>query len=214
MNSCPLCEELSILPLPPLDDKTYYHCRSCDLILLSPSCYLSRDQERERYLLHNNTRENTGYVKMFQDFLKNTIFPFVQERGRALDFGCGPGPVLGALLEEAGFLVELYDPFFFPQQLTGPPYLLVTATEVLEHIGDSKGVFLQFKDLLQTGGYLALRTCLHPGPERFSDWWYRKDPTHVVFYSWRTFCYLQEESSWRIIYGDEEKQLLLQQDLS
>lgn len=206
---CPLCERDAPRFLKS-QGKIYYHCLYCDLIFLFPSFFLTPEEEKERYLLHENTRENTGYVKMLQDFLTTTIFPLVTERGRALDFGCGPEPVLGLLLEEAGFQVDLYDPFFYPQGVKNYPYLLITATEVLEHIQDAQGVFFALLDLLPVGGYLALMTHLHHGPREFPNWWYSKDPTHVTFYSWQTCCYLQEAFSWTILYGDGKRQLLLQ----
>ena len=36
---------------------------------------------------------------------------------RGLDFGCGPGPALTLLMEEAGFAkMNLYDPFYFADE--------------------------------------------------------------------------------------------------
>lgn len=145
---------------------------------------------------------------MFREFLDTTILPFVKERGLALDFGCGPGPVLKLLLEEEGFPVHIYDPYFYPER-EGKQYYLITSTETLEHIGNAREVWEDLKGSLQPGGYLAIMTHFHPGAERFPDWWYIKDPTHIVFYSAKTVFYLQQTFSWRIIYMDRKKSLLL-----
>ena len=32
----------------------------------------------------------------------------------------------------------------------------------------------------------------------FNDWYYRKDPTHVVFYTEETFKFIASMMSWRI----------------
>ncbi len=210
LERCPLCESTSIYLLLEREERTYYHCLFCDLIFLDPRFYLPEEEEKRRYQLHNNTPENEGYVKMFRDFLDTTILPFVKERGLALDFGCGPGPVLKLLLEEEGFSVDIYDPYFYPERGEEKKYHLITSTEVVEHIGKAKELWSHLQETLQSGGYLAVMTHFHPGVDRFSDWWYIKDPTHIVFYSHRTIYYIQEALSWRILYLDEKKNLLLQ----
>lgn len=214
MERCPLCTSSSLNKLFDEREESYYHCLFCDLIALSPSSYLSKEEERERYLLHNNTPENEGYVKMFRHFLDETILPFVEERGLSLDYGCGPGPVLKMLLEEEGFSVDIYDPFFYPTIHRERSYLLLTSTEVLEHIGEVRSVWLDFEHLVRPHGYLALMTHFHPGPERFHNWWYKRDPTHVVFYSQKTFSHIESAYPWEILYQDGEKKLLLRKSSS
>ncbi|MDA1381669.1 methyltransferase domain-containing protein [Plesiomonas shigelloides subsp. oncorhynchi] len=51
-----------------------------------------------------------------------------------MDFGCGPGPLLAQMLEEAGFRMHKYDPYFHPERATlAREYDFVTCTEVAEH---------------------------------------------------------------------------------
>lgn len=51
---------------------------------------------------------------MFNSFLKAAVFPFAPASGRALDFGCGHGPVLAGILTEAGYEADLFDKYFSP----------------------------------------------------------------------------------------------------
>ena len=47
---------------------------------------------------------------MFEAFIHKSIFPYQERINKALDFGCGPGPVLAELLKRRGLEVEIYDP--------------------------------------------------------------------------------------------------------
>ena len=51
---------------------------------------------------------------------------------------------------------------------------------------------------LEEGGYLALQTQFHPNDvEAFKKWYYHQDPTHIVFFTAKTFKVLCE------VYGCE-----------
>lgn len=207
-TSCPLCQGTSLKELKDLEEKIYLYCLTCDLIFLSAPFLPSREEEEERYLLHQNTLTNQGYVKMLRDFIKKTILPFREGRVKALDFGCGKEAVLKVLLEEEGFSVDVYDPLFFPT-LKGEKYHLITITEVLEHIPGVKEVFKQLEQLLLPGALLAVMTHFHRGKEEFLNWWYRKDFTHVSFYSYKSFSYLARNFSYSILYTDSKKTILM-----
>lgn len=179
MPACILCGAVaSQLKL----DRKYYHCSRCDLIYLDRAHLPGLEEERQRYLQHDNTAGCPGYVRMFEQFL-TAIRPALGRPGRALDFGCGPGPVLAAMLRQQGWDTDTYDPLFFPGSIEGEQYDLITATEVLEHVHTPLPVWRQLARLLRPRGVLAIMTHFHPGPASFSAWWYRRDPTHVTFYS-------------------------------
>lgn len=76
---------------------------------------------------------------MFREFLKTCVAPYARPGCRALDLGCGPGPVLAGLLKEAGHPTEVHDPLFFPDKPSGE-FGLITCTEVLEHLADPVAV--------------------------------------------------------------------------
>lgn len=116
---------------------------------------------------------------------------------KGLDFGCGPGPALAAVLSEAGHNMALYDPFFYPDRIAmEQTYDFIACTETVEHFFDPAGEFDRFDTMLRPGGWLAVMTCFQTEDDRFAEWHYRKDPTHVVFYRTETFSVLAEQRGW------------------
>ncbi len=190
-------------------NKTYDYCPGCEFIRLQNCHLLSENQEYNRYLQHDNTEENAGYVKMFRQFLSQ-LQPLLPAPGNALDFGCGPGPVLAHMLKKRGWDVSLYDPYFAPEEeFWRHKYSLITATEVVEHIHQPLPVWQRLAGLLQPGGVLAIMTSFHPGPDEFCDWWYRRDPTHVAFYNQKTFDWLGEHLGLTVCTVKDGKSLAL-----
>jgi SAM-dependent methyltransferase len=148
--------------------------------------------QKERYLLHQNDPDHSGYVAMLRQFLGDRVVPNARKGCRALDLGCGPGPVLAGLLKEAGHPVEVFDPIFFPEEPQGT-FGLITCTEVLEHLGDPVAVLRPWVGRLEPGGVLAGMTLFHPDdPAKFAEWFYPRDFTHVSFYTPRTLETLAE----------------------
>ncbi len=206
---CQLCLQAELPPLGERENRIYYHCPICDMIVLAGDQLPDSKEERERYLLHNNTLENEGYVKNFQQFIEEMVIPHLRPGEQALDFGCGPGPVLKVLLEDRGYPTRIYDPYFYPELAEGSRYSLITATEVLEHVYASRQLFEQLLGHLLKGGILAITTYFHPGPEDFLDWWYRRDPTHVSFYSLKTFQWVVDYFPFKLLDTDGKKMLAL-----
>lgn len=210
-SRCPLCRETRSRSLAarPHPGGSYRHCRRCDLIFATSGGLLSPRQEKERYLAHDNTHDNEGYVSMLSRFLERAVLPF-SEPGRALDFGCGPGPVLADLLGDRGYQVEVYDPFFYPDRRPlGESYQLITCTEVVEHVTRAQETWALLFSLLSPGGVLAVMTHFHPGPGLFEDWWYHRDPTHIRFYSPQTFRYLSRHLGLETLDYDGQKTITL-----
>jgi SAM-dependent methyltransferase len=186
---CPLCGSGGGRPWSDKHGQTYYLCPRCELIHLHPDFLPSRESEYSRYLEHNNSPENSGYVAYLTDFAEHTVFSYLSPGSRLLDFGSGPSPVLTSILISEGYPTESYDPYFAPDtELVPEGYDGVAAVEVAEHLFDPAKEFGRLHRLLRPGGYLFLRTELHDGSlDFFSRWWYRRDRTHVCFYSARSF---------------------------
>ena len=108
---CPLCGFPSSF-LTSGENREYWLCSLCRAIFVPSPFHISRIEEVKRYLEHENSLENEGYVRMFQE--KIALLQD-HEIKSALDYGCGYEPVLKSLLEQQGFQADVYDPNFFPE---------------------------------------------------------------------------------------------------
>ena len=112
---CPLCNyHLTILILKG-DAREYWSCEKCCLVFVPPEFFISKKEEIKRYLEHDNTLDNEGYVRMFQEKI-NTINKICSGINTVLDYGCGYEPVLKTLLEREGYKTRGYDLNFFPNK--------------------------------------------------------------------------------------------------
>lgn len=185
-------------------NKLYYYCNRCQLIWLDEGDIVSRQDEEQRYLEHNNDLNDAGYVNMFNKFLAE-IKPWCIGQ-RALDFGSGPGPALAHILTKQGWSVDIYDPYFAPDRdFLTKKYDLITCTEVLEHVQHPFAVWKQLTDCLGSRGTLAVMTHFHFGPVEFKDWWYRRDKTHICFYNRFTMEWIAEKLGLALVYCDDFK---------
>ena len=175
---------------------TYYRCGTCALIAMDPHEYLSSDQEKREYDLHRNNPKDLGYRR----FLNRLVLPLLTrlppDFRRGLDYGCGPGPTLSVMLEEAGCQISLFDPFYAPETsvLTGL-FDFITCTEVFEHFKNPGKELELLLSLLKPQGYLAVMTKLSTGQADFRHWHYRFDATHVIFFSRETFGFIAHRAN-------------------
>ena len=187
MKACLVCEHGTPELFDTIEGKTYWRCPSCHATLLDPADRLGREAERAHYLHHENDPNDSRY-RAFLSKLANPLLERLPAGASGLDYGCGPGPALAAMLREAGHEVALYDPFFAPDPsaLTAR-YDFVCCTETAEHFHNPAQEFERLVAMLKPGGWLAIMTCFQTDDARFAAWHYRKDPTHVVFYWAETF---------------------------
>jgi 2-polyprenyl-3-methyl-5-hydroxy-6-metoxy-1,4-benzoquinol methylase len=102
------------------------------------------------------------------------------------------------MLREAGHEMALYDPFFYPDPAAlTRRYDFITCSETAEHFHRPADEFDLLGRLLNPGGWLAIMTRFPAGDAGFADWHYRKDPTHVVFYSEATLRHVAAVRGWR-----------------
>ena len=87
--------------------------------------------------------------------------------------------------------MALYDHFYAPnpRALDGP-YDFITATEVVEHLHHPRMELARLWTILEPGGILGIMTKLMPEHKLFAQWHYKRDPTHVCFFSRKTFEWL------------------------
>jgi len=190
--NCPLCSGDDINPFYEDDNRIYLSCLNCKLVFV-PKCYwLSTEDEKATYDLHENDPTDPRY----RLFLSRLVAPLVEKldsNQKGLDFGCGPGPTLSVLLEAQGQQVDLYDPFYYSDPSAfHKKYDFICATEVVEHLRDPKREFVALFNMLKRGGWLGIMTKLVTDQYAFRQWHYIRDMTHICFYSQRTFDYLAQ----------------------
>lgn len=193
---CPVCQTHATRHLQIIDGKQYWRCTDCHATWLDRAHHPSPEDEHAHYLNHENVVDDPGY-RRFLARLADPLLQILPPHANGLDYGCGPGPALAAMLTEAGHQVALWDPFFRPSKdpLTAT-YDFVTCTEVLEHVSDPAATFALFDRLLQPGGWLGLMTCFQTDDDAFANWHYRKDPTHIVFYRAETIDHIADRLGW------------------
>lgn len=192
---CPLCATAADRFLS-IEGRDYLRCPACDARFVGQTHRPSREDEHAHYLLHENDPDDPRY-RRFLSKLADPLIERLPPHSRGLDYGCGPGPALAAMLREAGHDMALYDPFF----ATDPAPLretfdFVTCTEAAEHFHNPGQEFERLRRLVRPGGWPSIMTCFQTEDARFKAWHYRKDPTHVVFYREGTFRYLAACWDW------------------
>ncbi|HHQ4488696.1 TPA: class I SAM-dependent methyltransferase [Aeromonas hydrophila] len=184
--SCPLCCAADAYELP-VAGKLYHRCRACELVWLDAAEHLDPAREKAVYDGHDNQVDDPRYRQFLQ-----RAFGEVQRRlpppASGLDFGCGPGPALIAMGREAGYQMAGYDKFYADEpELLAQQYDFITSTEVIEHIATPRAVLERLWGCLKPGGLLVLQTQRVLEDERFRQWRYRHDPTHIVFFAEASF---------------------------
>lgn len=174
---------------------------------MANSHFLSLEEEKSRYELHNNSIDNQGYV----NFLKQAIKPaikYLAPKSYGLDYGCGPAPTLNLLIKEKGFDCRNYDPLFFPEF----PYMsfdFIFATECFEHFFYPLKELKQINTILKNQGHLVVMTSFWNERTDFRQWHYTNDPTHVIFFHKKTFDFIAAEFRYQIVYFDNERVIIL-----
>lgn len=170
--------------------REFLSCPHCLAIHVPRQFHLPAGLEKAEYDKHQNLPQDDGYRR----FLSRIVDPLLERIARqaqGLDFGCGPGPVLALMLEEAGHTMSLYDLFYYPdEKVLQQTYDFITATEVVEHLADPVSALDQLWNLLRPGGVLGLMTKRVIDAEAFKTWHYKNDPTHITFFHERTLRWL------------------------
>ncbi len=101
-----------------------------------------------------------------------------------LDFGCGPGPTLSKMFEEAGHEVTLYDRFYADDKsVLKARYDFITTTEVVEHLHHPVEELDRLWVCLKKEGRLGIMTKLALNEAAFSKRHYKNDAAHGCFFS-------------------------------
>lgn len=157
---------------------------------MDPALRLTPEIEKARYDQHENKPDDPNY-RAFLNQLFEPLQKKLKPNSLGLDFGSGPGPTLHLMFEEKGHRMNIYDPFYANDKTVFQHlYDFITTTETAEHLFNPKEEFEQLWTCLKPGGWLGIMTEFAPPVENFPDWHYRRDDTHVAFYSKNTFNWL------------------------
>ncbi|MCA1950934.1 MAG: PfkB family carbohydrate kinase [Treponema sp.] len=228
--NCPLCDRPST-EIISTKRRSFYSCSLCGFVWADPASYLSSEEEEKRYGLHENSRENAGYVRFLSEILDQGLqYWYSSRRSQAyhqegtldatgtaplvLDWGSGPNPLASDLLRERGCTVYSYDPLFgLPLPPEDQRFDIIFCIEVAEHFKDPLKDFSAMARYLKCGGLLIIHT--HKIPREvfagevgslkdfFAPWWYKEDPTHVSFYSDQSLEVLALHSGLHFIQGEK-----------
>lgn len=210
-HDCSICGSKTHL----LEDKqlkvTYSVCDNCGFFYKNIEFHLNKEEEHNEYNNHNNSFESLGYVKMFETFIKEHIEP-LKVSGKVLEYGSGSGPVLKELLRRKGFEVFDFDPFYNSnKEYLKYKYNLITSTEVVEHFYYPLEEFKHLIALLSKNGYLVIMTSFNGLNEaEFLNWRYRREASHVSFFSVKTLRYIANELKLKIVSHNNKDVIVLQ----
>lgn len=212
--TCHICHHPTELFLDEKSGIIYYRCDGCGVIFKDPQGYQDLDQQKQRYDLHDNSEDHSGYQAYFQRFL-DVVLPCVGAPELALDFGCGRSTLLASMLETKGISCRYYDPIYFPDvSYQETRYDLIVSTEVFEHLHHPREVFELLVGALNAGGYLAIQTQFYPqDTEVFKKWYYHQDATHIVFFTLKTFEWLAKRFNCTLIADNQKNIVVIQKNL-
>lgn len=190
---CPLCSSTETELFDRDKFRSFHQCRHCSLVFVPRTELISLDQEKKRYEAHENDEEDPGYrsylAKVAQSISKN-----LSQGMKGLDFGSGRTKLLAHLI---GGDIDSYDVFFHPDEsLKQKTYDFIILSEVIEHLREPALELQNLKKMLNPNGILFVKTKLLPS-EDFSNWFYKRDITHVQFFSSITFNFLSGKYGFR-----------------
>jgi hypothetical protein len=182
------------------------------LVFVPPEQYVSPQEEKTEYDLHENSPDDPGY-RRFLSRLFEPMQACILPGSHGLDFGSGPGPTLSLMFTEAGHTMAIYDPFYAPApEVLQTQYDFITATEVVEHLHHPKRELDRLWSCLKPGGTLGIMTKLVLNQEAFERWHYKNDLTHVCFFSRTCFGWLSAEWQAELIFAAPDVILLGKHD--
>jgi hypothetical protein len=199
LEECPLCENRDITLYLHAENRDYLYCHSCDLVYVPSLYFISSEDEKAKYDNHQNSPENQGY----RDFLNRLLIPLSQhitKNAFGLDFGSGPGPTLSVMMRENGYSMDIYDCFYHDDlSVFEKKYDFITTTEVIEHLYHPYKEILRLWTLLKRGGVLGIMTAFRPTDDEFGSWYYKRDLTHIRFFTQNSFNWLADKLNATII---------------
>lgn len=178
--------------------REFFCCDTCGYVQVNPQQILSTLDEEKRYFLHENRNGDPRY----EDYLRPMVEMVVGRTDDSMvgiDIGSGKEKVLESLLFAKGRKVVSYDLYFHPQEdLLKNSYDFLVCAETLEHFRNPRKELERFSKLIKKEGFLFFRTSFYSKEKKFSDWHYQRDPTHIGFFSEKTFFWIEKTLGWKL----------------
>lgn len=183
--------------------KIFFLCNRCKLIFVEQDSLPNPETEKDRYLSHNNDIDDPEY-QAFLSKLWNPMEKRLVKGSSGLDYGAGPGPALLHMMSRSGYVVQMYDPFFSTEiDVLNKTYDFIVCTETAEHFHNPSKDFEKFDQMLKPNGFLGVMTSFTDNVKKFEDWYYRRDPTHVSFYSTHTMHWIANKMNWHVDFMED-----------
>ncbi|MGM0596888.1 MAG: class I SAM-dependent methyltransferase [Myxococcota bacterium] len=207
-SNCILCNHQNLHLFHQDKSRKYYRCNHCKLVQVPKFYHLSLEEEKKRYDLHENQIDDPQY-RNFLSQLSSRLIPLLPQGAKGFDFGCGPGPGLADILKKAGFEMDIFDPFYYPDKLyLTKKYNFITSTEVVEHLAKPGREIEKLWNLLLPQGHLAIMTGMVINKARFKNWSYIRDLSHICFFSLETFDWLTHHLGGKLILSTQNVVIL------
>lgn len=203
-NICPLCNSLDLKQFSKDKKREYLKCNNCSTIFV-PKCYhLSIEDEKRRYDLHTNSADDIFYVN-FLDRIVEPVINRIKKGNKGLDFGCGPGPILKELFSHHNIELWEYDLYYKnTSQLLIQNWDFIITTEVVEHLKEPMSVISELWNIIKNDGILAIMTSLYNNKINFASWYYKGDPTHIVFFTKESFIWIADKLNAKVEFIDKD----------
>lgn len=192
--NCILCHSILEKPFHIEKQHRFFDCAQCGSIVRGIESFPDKNAEKERYEIHINDVNDPRYQSFVSPITQAVQKDFLPQDSIGLDFGAGTGPVITKVLRDNGYMVNMYDPFFHPDTaVLNQTYDFIACCEVIEHFHKPDKEFQLLKSLLKPGGKLYCMTDIFRKPNEFGKWYYKNDPTHVIFYTEKSLHWIQKE---------------------
>ena len=186
--NCPLCKHQGN----PFYGVEFFTCSNCFGIFKNRGNYLDEKDEIKRYKTHNNDVNDIHYQN-FVSPITNYVLSNFKPNQIGLDFGSGTGPVVSKILQDEGYNIHQFDPFFSNKvELLNETYDYIICCEVVEHFHKPDVEFGKLKEMLNFNGALICMTNLYDEHINFKGWNYKNDPTHVFIYRQETIKFIAD----------------------
>ena len=205
---CPLCGGEKYF-FKRYNRRSYYKCEKCKGVSLDKNYYPTPEEEKKRYLEHNNDVHDIRYQNFVSPIVSAIRNDFTKQH-KGLDYGAGTGPVITKLLTDYSYDIKPYDPYFYnyPDYLK-QKYDYIACCEVIKHFYNPYNEFRKLKRMLNKDGKLYCKTELLKENITFENWYYKNDLTHVFFYTEKSLQWVKENFSFSNIIIKHKDRLII-----